>query len=565
MKFSKYFMLAGAAAMLTACSSEEPLVGPDNSGNDPLEDGCYAYFDIAMASGAATRAADLASGTAEEYNVKNGKILVFGLPKGVDDSTVAARVQAKFIVDAEFNFTNTPSTDRELDASNSKVLASFKKGTFSSDQYETFYGVVVLNYTRDWIPTAGQTFREWAENHTLNGDLCDSNGNMVMTNAPKYVAGNPTVLSVINTDYVKDTQTELEQLGEDARAASFTVQRVAAKVSFANAAGGKTEFTVADGEYQNGKAEIIGWAMDLTRKTAYPVQNVWGENVAKFFKTDAASWSWFYSKGTYPRCYWGDSKFYDKQMTVAEFNENFKFLGTIPAASELSMNESEYIRPNTASYMRLNKGQTTRMVIKAKFTPDGVTAGSTLIKFKNVTTLFTEATLKDKVVEVVKKLLDKDVTAEDVTVNVPSAGGWKKFSDVVPAIAGVDADKLPVIAEGMGIYDQTKAEVAVYLKGECYYNVYIRHFADEQEAAGIKVNPGISTSIYDERHTGRYAIVRNNWYDVTVNSISGPGMPSNPAPDPDKPVDEIEDDSNRYMNVDVNILNWAKRSQDVDL
>lgn len=563
MKFSKYFMLAGAAAMLTACSSEEPLVGPDNSGNDPLEDGCYAYFDIAMASGAATRAADFAGGTAEEYNVKNGKILVFGLPKGVDDSTVAGRVQAKFIVDAEFNFTNTPSTDRELDASNSKVLASFKKGTFSSDQYGTFYGVVVLNYSSDWIPTAGQTFQEWAENQTLNGDLCDSKGNMVMTNAPKYVAGNPTVLSVINTDNVKDTQTELEQLGENARAASFTVQRVAAKVSFANAAaGGKTEFTVADGEYQNGKAEIIGWAMDLTRNTAFPVQNVWGENVAKFFKTDAASW--FYSTGTYPRCYWGDSKFYDKQMTVAECTKNFNFLGTIPAASALSMNESEYIRPNTASYTLLNKGQTTRMVIKAKFTPDGVTAGSTLIKFKNVTTLFTEATLKDKVVAVVKKLLNQDVTAEDVTVNVPSAG-WKKFSDVVPAIAGVDAEKLPVIAEGMGIYDQTKAEVAVYLNGECYYNVYIRHFADEQEDAGIKVKPGISTSIYNEDHTGRYAIVRNNWYDVTVKSISGPGMPSNPEPDPNKPVDEIEDDSNRYMNVDVNILNWAKRSQNVDL
>ena len=242
MKLSKYFMLAGAAAMLTACSSEEPLVGPDNSGNDPLEDGCYAYFDIAMASGAATRAAEFAGGTAEEYNVKNGKILVFGLPKGVDASTVVGRVQAKFIVDAEFTFSGTSSTDVELDASNSKVLASFKKGTFSSDQYEKFYGVVVLNYSSSWTPTAGQTFKEWSENQTLNGDLYDSDSNMVMTNAPKYVEGNPTVLSEINTDNVKDTQTELDQLGDDARAASFTVQRVAAKVSFANAAtGGKTE------------------------------------------------------------------------------------------------------------------------------------------------------------------------------------------------------------------------------------------------------------------------------------------------------------------------------------
>lgn len=564
MKLSKYFMLAGAAAMLTACSSEEPLVGPDNSGNDPLEDGCYAYFDIAMASGAATRAAEFAGGTAEEYNVKNGKILVFGLPKGVDASTVVGRVQAKFIVDAEFTFSGTSSTDVELDASNSKVLASFKKGTFSSDQYEKFYGVVVLNYSSSWTPTAGQTFKEWSENQTLNGDLYDSDSNMVMTNAPKYVEGNPTVLSEINTDNVKDTQTELDQLGDDARAASFTVQRVAAKVSFANAAtGGKTEFTVADGEYKNGKAEIIGWAMDLTRKTAFPVQNVWGENVAKFFETGAKSW--FHSTGgTHPRCYWGDSKFYEKQMTVKECTDNFNFLGTIPAASALSMNEFEYIRPNTASYTLLNKGQTTRMVIKAKFTPDGVTAGLTLIKFKNVTTLFTEATLKDKVAEVVKKLLNKNVTVDDVTVNVPSAG-WKKFSDVVTAIKGVEVEELPMIAEGMGIYDQTKAEVAVYLNGECYYNVYIRHFADEQEAAGITVKPGISTSIYNENHTGRYAIVRNNWYDVTVKSISGPGMPSNPEPDPNKPVDEIEDDYNRYMNVDVNILNWAKRSQNVDL
>lgn len=562
MKFSKYFMLAGAAAMLTACSSEEPLVGPDNSGNDPLEDGCYAYFDIAMASGAATRAAAPTQGTADEYKVNNGKILVFGLPKGGDASTVAGRVQAKYIVDAEFTFPGTTGSNAELDASDSKVLASFKKGTFSSDQYEKFYGVVVLNYSSNWTPAVGATFQEWAENQTLNGDLYDTDGYMVMTNAPMYAEDNPTVLSEINTDYVKDTQIELDQLGGDARAAKFTVQRVAAKVSFANAAeGGTTEFTVADGEYKNGKAKITGWAMDLTRKTAFPIQNVWGVNVAKFFEPGEASW--FHSTGTYPRCYWGDSKFYEKQMTAKECTDNFNFLGTIPA--NLSMNkESEYIRPNTASYKLLNKGQTTRMVIKAKFTPDGVTAGSTLIKFKNVTTLFTEATLKDKVAAVVKKLLNKDVTADDVTVNVPSAG-WKKFSDVVTAIAGVDAEKLPMIAEGMGIYDQTKAEVAVYLNGECYYNVYIRHFADEQEAAGITVKPGISTAIYNENHTGRYAIVRNNWYDVTVTSISGPGMPSNPSPDPSKPVDEIEDDSNRYMNVDVDILSWAKRSQEVEL
>lgn len=60
---------------------------------------------------------------------------------------------------------------------------------------------------------------------------------------------------------------------------------------------------------------------------------------------------------------------------------------------------------------------------------------------------------------------------------------------------------------------------------------------------------------------GRYGVLRNNWYELTVNSVSGPGYPSVPDVKPNTPDDE--DDN--YIKVSVKILDWAKRSYTVDL
>ena len=60
---------------------------------------------------------------------------------------------------------------------------------------------------------------------------------------------------------------------------------------------------------------------------------------------------------------------------------------------------------------------------------------------------------------------------------------------------------------------------------------------------------------------GRYGVLRNNWYDLTIEKISGPGYPDVPEVKPDTPDDE----DTKYINVSVKILDWAKRSQKVDL
>lgn len=557
MKFSKCFILAGAAALLAACSSEEPIVGPGADQPDLSDVETYAQFTISMVGDNGTRAAGFKNGDPEEYAVKSGKMLVFGLPKDGDHSTVAGRVQAKYIIATDLEFTpDATGEDDQYDATALNVKTKFKKGTFSTSSYEKFYGVVILNPTNDWLPAGGQTFKDWAENKTLGGDLYDEDGYMVMTNAALYNrAGNTSVLSEINTNNVKDTEIEVV-----ADAATFTVQRIAAKVSLANfGAKGTKVFTIKEGTYNGGSATINGWDMDLTRKTAYPVQNVWGDNVTEFFEPGASPW---FHSGIPERCHWADSKFYNTTMTVADCKANFTFIGATPVLN--TVDEHKYIRPNTLAFNKMSKGQTTRMIIGAKFAAKGVAANTTLYKFKNIETLYTAATLKVAVENICKNDLTDKITSPVVTINEGSKGGWRMLDGVV-TVTGITDKQKEELGAALGIYDQTKPEIAVFFKGQCYYPVYIRHFADEQEAANIKVTPGVSLGIYEKKHTGRYGIQRNTWYEVTVTSIKGPGLPSVPDPDPTKPVDEIEEDSYRYMQVDCNILNWAKRSQNVEL
>ena len=85
-----------------------------------------------------------------------------------------------------------------------------------------------------------------------------------------------------------------------------------------------------------------------------------------------------------------------------------------------------------------------------------------------------------------------------------------------------------------------------------YYTTVIKHFNSISEA-------GVTE--YDEnKHLGLYGVVRNNWYDIRINSVSGPGEPEIPEI-PDEPVNK----EHSFINAEINILSWAKRTQDVNL
>ena len=67
---------------------------------------------------------------------------------------------------------------------------------------------------------------------------------------------------------------------------------------------------------------------------------------------------------------------------------------------------------------------------------------------------------------------------------------------------------------------------------------------------------------------GRYGVVRNNWYHLDLQSVSGPGTPWIPDPsDPDNPTppDTDDDEADAYLSVKITINPWTYWTQGVDL
>lgn len=100
-----------------------------------------------------------------------------------------------------------------------------------------------------------------------------------------------------------------------------------------------------------------------------------------------------------------------------------------------------------------------------------------------------------------------------------------------------------------------------YEKGQAYFAVPLKHYVSpEDNASPANTNPYIELS---KVKTGNYGIVRNNWYELTINKISGlaTGVGSETTTEPT--VDP--DPENWMIDVVLRVLQWHMRSQSVDL
>lgn len=118
-----------------------------------------------------------------------------------------------------------------------------------------------------------------------------------------------------------------------------------------------------------------------------------------------------------------------------------------------------------------------------------------------------------------------------------------------------------------------------YDGGKVFYEVRIKHFGDDQTpwekenqnttATTITESYGPGTTeaekeIRKQNYLGRYGIVRNNWYDLQVKSIKRLGDPTDPARWDNSWPETPNDNKDRYIAVEMRVLSWAKRSQEVN-
>ena len=571
MKIKHLFGLAVIAAMSASCSSNEDL-GTAGPGTGTNETGVgYATFTINLPSVSGTRAAGdptFDKGDANEYKVNDATLLIF--------KKDATGYQFKESVDLG-NMEPWTSSSTDGITTTAKLTAKITKAEVGSDK--GYYALIILNNNSKTAakitePTDGQTYEKWSKDDkkaNATNYLKHDNG-FFMANAPKYVAGAPETLVEIKNIYAS------KQQAENSTATTVYVERGLAKVSLASTS--SEHLDISGGNYDGDKVDITGWTLDVTNTKTYPVHVTDGDGLwADTWKTtttpaatNGATMDRFHdTKLTeFPRVYWGLDPNYSKDFaTVADCEDEFKMATTGDFKTGADAKKPQYCLENTFDIDHMVQGQTTRVLFSATYTPKGFNPGDTFYKMGNSSQLWNatkvEAQIKAKAQEV---LGEADASKVEVTLNAPTNDLTKAGVHLVAAAnitygtTALAPEKVDQINAKLGFKKATETDAAVglstFASGVSYYIARVKHFGDYL----TKWEDGNATyGSNNANWLGRYGVLRNNWYELSVNSVSGPGYPDVPKVNPKDPDDE----NWQYINVEVKILSWAKRSQDVVL
>ena len=580
MKIKHFFGLAVIAAMTASCSSNEDLGNP-GPGTGTNEAGVgYATFTINLPTTSGTRGTQndqFDGGTASEYAVNDATLVIFErgaatYEKGykfVEAVPLGNLEPWKNVTPANKGITTEATITAQL--TSAKVDETGGK----------YYALVILNNetatgTKITLPSAStDTYESWnvAANST---NITDYEKGFYMANAPQFTAKNVEPTTLVKIEGIYRTKEE----AQSKPATTVHVERGLAKVTVrSNSTSNYFATTGANAtgaNYSSDNVKITKWALDVTNKTSFPVHvteglstdytDVWKNELNKSDRFVSASTS-------FKRVYWGvDPNYSNTDLNdptkETERNTNFTYI----KKGNISSNATDvaYCLENTFDLNNMKQGQTTRVVFKATYTPNGFIGGSTFFKIGNHTELWSKSNLvaqiKAKAQEVLSETdADKIAVVLDAASNdVEKTAGTKILTkaNVKHNGAEVTDDQINSINVKLGLKDATSTEpivgIATYVNGESYYIARIKHFGDDL----TPWNAGEDTyGTNNEKYLGRYGVLRNNWYDLTVNKISGPGYPDVPEVKPNTPDDE----DTKYISVSVKILDWAKRSQSVDL
>lgn len=552
------FGMAVMATALVACSSNDDLTSNGHEGNQTGD--AYASFRINLPTTTGTRADDpkpgtpsFDGGTAKEYEVKNGTILIF------DNA-------GKFVTSAQLGTMN-PWTDVKTNGVTTSAIATVKLEKVKVGG--NYKALVLLNNNVDAttekvkLPTDAETYAAWSKDASkVDAEKYVSTDGIFMANAPKYESAKEDPTTLVKINHVCASPEEAQ-----AKAATVVyVERGLAKVTMKDFTTGG--YPIGDGTYAGAKVEIKNWQLDVTNKSTFPVHqtaglNSWSEiwNTPRFYDGTNA---------TFKRVYWGVDPNYDKAtyQTLENCKTAFNMIKKENIVGLAGVANPQYCLENTFDLNNMKQGQTTRVVFKAVFTPKGITTGETFYKIGNNTAIWTEERLKQQIRTVALTAMDITNADEqgkygvDLTkgTNISGKAGLHLVEAANITYSGdaasskVTGEVVNTINEKLGL--SAEAGISTYLNGEAYYIARIKHFNE--------LTPWTAGQAYGTDNAsflGRYGVLRNNWYDLSVTSVSGLGYPDVPEVKPELPDDE----NDQYINVEVKILDWAKRSQSIDL
>lgn len=145
-----------------------------------------------------------------------------------------------------------------------------------------------------------------------------------------------------------------------------------------------------------------------------------------------------------------------------------------------------------------------------------------------------------------------------------SGTGYSKFESATDAYTETGGQTLKAYLQSL----LNGLTLLYYKDGYCYYRVLVRHFDDTQTpwASPATAVGGLPTNIYlsdglttaEARYLGRYGMVRNNWYTISIRSVTHIGQPIIPplTTDADDKVEQL-------LNTRLSISGWEANNRDL--
>ena len=458
--------------------------------------------------------------------------------------------------------------------------------------------------------------------YKFTGGSTTSNRNQfTMTNAPlsDKAGTSSTIANAKAYTLVPVTVYDTKAQATNGDVAKIYVERVVAKATLTLGANNKVadkdaqiKVTDADGTTPTGDiVEITGWYLNVTNNSTKLVRDVtnfksttggWlytdgsnGNVAERFAGTRAIQNASFGVAGVsdYYRIYWAQDCNYvdtgtDATVVATDFttystyyidddgNVQSTSLSWTPSWNDLG--KACYCLENTMDFSQQMDDRTTGVLIKTDYytffqgDASGKPQKRSFFVCGTSATKYPEQKVgggstsggTDAFVDYVMGEADKLITTDSykfkgsgLTIKTAlSSGTYTNVTDVFDFTATGDE----LTAQQTAVGAVVGGRISYYKDGEnYYYSSLIRHFSDD-EGVDVPTSGVASASDYTLKHLGRYGVVRNNWYEIEINSVSGPGDPAIVKPD-----GGTDDEAEGYINCTINVLSWAKRSQGVEL
>jgi len=585
--------------LVASCSDDNNGLDDEGGISQPSDGKAYVQFSIKLPTVSGTRAGNnvFNDGIASEYAVNKAHLVIFK-PANTNqeaDATVAEVIELK-----NFKPWNTTGTSTDQVTSEANIVAEIKTEKLAD---KPLYALIVLNaneaFMNKFSPrTEGGDaikFSDLYSNYLTDtvccmGEIGKGKG-FIMMNAPLAFD------SLINGETKKMARTLVPIWDISATSAQAAtkpaldvyVERGVAKVTLKkgenlnsnNKVSQQLEVEVKEGENMKNvslkevEVEIEDWMFDMGNKSSFIMHNVSGFNDWRDLdaskKNESTDPHRFYGKvfgtggyyNTACRIYWAEDVNYSPNIK-RDVNGEFYKATEFPSRNVDYNMEDEVYYPleNTFCVDSMRQNQTSRVVIKGRISgTDGTSTITTTGNYYRVgsgTALYDLPNLKAVITNVCRSVIG------DITLNVTFAESLSFTNEAGLHEISIDdfdsnADNYSIISGHINDIKNALGKIDTYLKGECYYKVLIMHFGDDL----TKWEPGdptYGTPANNNDYLGRYGIVRNNWYQLSVNAVKTVG--SSTIPDtPDTPDDE----NKSYINVTCKILSWAVRNQNVEL